>query len=883
MRLLRLELENVRGVKDRTLVFAPDGATTGVVVVEGCNEAGKSTLGDALDALLAYKDSANRAEIRSLQTAGEDRAPVVEAELQVGVYRFVYRKQFLKQRSTTLHILEPREEQLSGDEAHERVEAILDEGIDRTLWSSLRLRQGDALTQADLGAAAGLANVLAGTGTGAGDTGVIGDRELGILETVRGEYLRYFTKSGKEGTLLRDARARVDTLRGELEALQARRRELEEDVELADKLERSLPTLVEKLTEAESRAGELAAAAERIDELARRVEECERRDEGAVERLAHLTDQRDRRADLVEELSRFEAERERSTEARREAEAARDEAAARYDAAMTQLEAAKSRRTDAHARREQAQGDLAHLQAVADREGLQARADRVVAASKRLGEAVATVASIAVDDRLLERVRTAQTAAVRTEVALDAASPALRFTAAAPVNVGAGDDRLDLAAGETREWTVRGRLTLQVGDLGEVEVRAGDGTEDAEDAHRRAREQLLEVLREAQVDDVEAAERAHRERLDAERAAEDARRELDVALGDRTIEELTEEVDRLGALIARSGEGRTGDRRLPADVAAARTALDEATAAAHAADDALALPEAELEAARELRETRRTSAGEARVRVETAAERARAAAEELEAARTRIADEVLAGQVADAEAACETARAELEAARSELQGAEPETVRSLRGNADAVVEDLRRDLEARRRDLRDARVRIQVQGGNGMHERCQAAEGELAYAQGELDGLLRRARAAGLLHERLSHHHARARERYAAPLREQLLAYGRMLYGNDFDVELDDDLRVQRRKHDGLWLDVAQLSVGAREQLALLGRLACATLLGDDGGLLLFDDALGNTDPDRLERIGAVLREAGDHSQIVVLTCYPDRYRHVGGATRLAL
>jgi uncharacterized protein YhaN len=102
-------------------------------------------------------------------------------------------------------------------------------------------------------------------------------------------------------------------------------------------------------------------------------------------------------------------------------------------------------------------------------------------------------------------------------------------------------------------------------------------------------------------------------------------------------------------------------------------------------------------------------------------------------------------------------------------------------------------------------------------------------------------------------------------------------------TELDEDLRVVRRYLDGLWLDIEQLSDGAREQLAILVRLACTTLLADEGGVLLIHDALGNSDPSRLEALGPVLREAGQHCQVVVLTCYPDRYRHVGGATRVEL
>jgi len=42
---------------------------------------------------------------------------------------------------------------------------------------------------------------------------------------------------------------------------------------------------------------------------------------------------------------------------------------------------------------------------------------------------------------------------------------------------------------------------------------------------------------------------------------------------------------------------------------------------------------------------------------------------------------------------------------------------------------------------------------------------------------------------------------------------------------------------------------------------------------LLFDDTLGHSDPQRLECLGTMLSKAGEHCQIIVLTCTPDRFR----------
>ena len=111
-----------------------------------------------------------------------------------------------------------------------------------------------------------------------------------------------------------------------------------------------------------------------------------------------------------------------------------------------------------------------------------------------------------------------------------------------------------------------------------------------------------------------------------------------------------------------------------------------------------------------------------------------------------------------------------------------------------------------------------------------------------------------------------------------------MVFGDDFAVELDDELRVARRVLGGRSLRFDQLSAGAREQIALLARLAVATLVSADGGApLVLDDALGHSDAQRLEKIGRALSLAAPHCQILVLTCTPERYRHVQSAHAVPL
>ena len=100
----------------------------------GPNEIGKSSMLEALDLLLTYRDRSTHRDVKAVKPANADVGSQVEAEISTGPYRFVYRKRFHKKAVTELEIFEPRREQLSGDDAHDRVEAMLSETLDTKLW-----------------------------------------------------------------------------------------------------------------------------------------------------------------------------------------------------------------------------------------------------------------------------------------------------------------------------------------------------------------------------------------------------------------------------------------------------------------------------------------------------------------------------------------------------------------------------------------------------------------------------------------------------------------------------------------------------------------------------------------------------------------------------
>ena len=76
MILHRLMLEDFRGVVREEVELEPRG----VLVIEGPNESGKTSLMDALEMLLEHKASSGRAEIKAASPVGRDVPVVVEAE-----------------------------------------------------------------------------------------------------------------------------------------------------------------------------------------------------------------------------------------------------------------------------------------------------------------------------------------------------------------------------------------------------------------------------------------------------------------------------------------------------------------------------------------------------------------------------------------------------------------------------------------------------------------------------------------------------------------------------------------------------------------------------------------------------------------------------------
>ena len=145
---------------------------------------------EALDLLLESRDRSTKKEVKQVKPTHGDVGSEVTAEISCGPYRFVYRKRFHKKCETELTVLAPRREQLTGDEAHERVRAMLAETVDNDLWHAQRVLQAASTAAVDLSGCDALSRAL---DVAAGDAAALSGTEPLLIERIDAEYGRYFT------------------------------------------------------------------------------------------------------------------------------------------------------------------------------------------------------------------------------------------------------------------------------------------------------------------------------------------------------------------------------------------------------------------------------------------------------------------------------------------------------------------------------------------------------------------------------------------------------------------------------------------------------------------------------------------------------------------
>jgi AAA ATPase domain len=871
VKLHRLALTNYRGVAHRDIEF-PD---RGVVVISGANEIGKSSMIEALDLLLTVKDRSTKKEVKAVKPTHADVGAEVTAEISTGPYRFVYRKRFHKRAETELSILAPRREQLTGDEAHDRVQAILSETVDTALWAAQRVLQASATAPVDLSGCDALSRALDVAAGASGDTdGMSGDADPLLIDRIELEYLSYFTPTGRPTGEWAAAAGRLRAADQEVARSAEAVAEVEQAVLRHATLTASLAESGEQVTAAQVRAYTAQQAAAAVQQLIQERDTA--RVLAAAATATHTAsaaavNERRRLRAAIDERSRSAAELVTGA-----AESSQTHAVARQaaEAAQAAAEVAGVTAETAANAVEAARTELAALAARDEAARLTAQLAKLDVAAAELADVDRELTGNTLTDALMREIESAALAVERAAGQAELASARIELVALADVQLWVGDETVELAAGQ--DWSAGVGTPTDVELPGLLRARVVPGV-DALDTHAKltAAELILrDTLRRAGVDTLAEAREKDSRRRELRSAQGRLQATIGALAGDDTVEQLR----------ARHAELTAGQPDIDGDAETARVALKSARAAHRAASE-------NAEAQRALAATAISTCNEAAVTASVLREKLAAAQSELQAANARLAserqiatdDELGLAAEADAE---RSARATAEVARldAELGAAHPEAVATELDSATRRLQGLLRDRDAAAAALTELTAALKLYGTQGRKGMLDAAHAEREHAHGEYLRIQRRAAAAQTLRSVMKRHRESARRRYVEPFRGEIERLGRIVFGADFEVDIDTDLTIRSRTLDGRTVDYESLSGGAKEQIGIVARLACASLVAkEDTVPVVIDDALGFTDPDRLTRMSAVFDSVGGDGQVIVLTCSPDRYAGIGDARLIEL
>lgn len=869
MILHRLRLTNFRGIADREITF-PDN---GVVVVCGPNEVGKSSMLEALDLLLEYKDRSANQKVKQVKPTHADVGAEVEAEISTGPYRFVYRKRFHKKCLTELTVIAPARAQRSGDEAHETVVAMLDETVDTKLWEAQRVLQSAAAAPVDLSGCDALSRAL---DTAAGEVTSAGGVESLLIDRIDTEFERYFTRAAGKPT--REFKEAVDRVKA-AEHLVAQCRAAVGDVEERLRRHEELTALRDELNAALQPANERLAAAREADatlgELREQLHQARLVATAKAATSANSAIANGQRQQNITDVERRAAtlaglREELAAAAERHAAAGQIAAAAAGDAgrAAAALAAAQE---NFDAARTAAQACLARDEAAR----LAARLHRIDETGQALGDLTRQLDAITLTDAVLADIDRSAAAVDRFDAQLRAEAATVEFTPHADLDITVDGESRRLPADQA--WLQPASAAVTV-ELPGVRVRIDPGASAVKiraELHT-ARQALADALTRAGVSSPEAAHDLDRHRRDLNASSGRLATALEVLCDGEDVDALRAQAAELAADSDKADPG-IDTERAAADLAAADRDLKAARSAA------VALQRNAAAAVAAVAENSTTTTV-LQSRIDTAEAELATVCEQLLTLRAAVADEAVAAQAAAAAEEQRRADADVAALAARYAAADPDTVAATLADAQQSAERIAREHDASALALHDLSVELGVIGSEGRQGQLDEAEAELARARADHTRIAERAAAVTMLRETMGRHRDSTRQRYVRPYRTELERLGRIVFGPSFEVEVDTDLTIRSRTLHGRTVPYESLSGGAREQLGILARLAGAALVATaDTVPVVIDDALGFSDPDRLTKMGAVFNSVGDRGQVIVLTCQPSRYEGVAGAAVIEL
>lgn len=861
---MKLESIAIQEFKQFTGRLVIDDLQPGLNLFTGPNEAGKSTIAEAVRAVFLERYKASH--LKDLLPWGKASGqPSVEVTFDMDGTACRLSKQFVTRQRCELKI---GQAVFGEDEAEDKLAALLgfsraargplkaeNAGVPGLLW----VQQGDAQEVRDsTGHAAqylrDALSQLSGGHESAGEDALIAavQRELRQLLTARTQ---------KSTGPLAEAEQALTALIEERDELEQQRQQFDENIvrlatqqEAFDDAQRKRPWELheQKAVQAQQRADAAAELERSLQGLAQSLQLKDAE-------LALSLQQEQAATELEAAVAR---ERQQLDAARANVSAVQNEHA-QAQASVAQFEQASANANRAYelANAAVTAGDLRSQIALhrTESERLEASIAAAGKANEAVLEATRAAAALEIDGAQLKRLQSLDAELTVLRARTEAAMTRIEYRLSGAITVG------DAKVSGEGVLRLDEEKLIGLGELGELRVIPGVSDLSARLSELASLEaQHAQLLQTLGVTSLGEAESRHEQwkALVAQQKSQAKILEVHAPQG----------IDALRAALA-SADARlqSANGRLAAlpDVSAAPP-LDEARRNADIARDA-------LDAARKV-------LAQAAEKRSTATATTESLAAQLQRKEAQLADEAFCRNRAQWQTKIVEQRVQVEALKKQLEGRERELEAARLDDPAAEAKRYRASAELARNELHERQLRIaqlrsqlETVGASGLGERLATVNASVEQATRRKEELSLRASALSLLDEVLVDERDAAVAQLRAPLTERLGHYLKRIFPQS-TIALGDDLSPATLDRYGRADTLDALSFGTREQLGILTRLAYADLLKASGRptLLMLDDAAVHTDATRRDAIKRALIDAATRHQILVFTCHPELWDDLG-------
>lgn len=902
MKIHKIDIRNFRGIDHVTLEFP----NTGVTVISGPNEVGKSSVVKALTMWKSALYSSTKAEVKAAKPVDKDVAPEVTVEMTVDGQHFSMYKRWLKNSQAELRILSPLRTTKTGKEAESWVNEVFSSSDQSMPFDALTVSQNSGTWDfLDVGNYAALENSLSES-----DSSDDGDA-VGLRGDIKSEFDKYFTPAAKpRAGVHKDAiseyeKAKEDEKDAEnaAEKLANLRAELER---ISHKLDDDKKTLIDVCALRDSAKNEK----KKIDEARAKLEQAQQGRKDAESALQRQRELKQSRTQLHDDYAERKQQAAKAEEKYNQVAKQAESYEARVKAAQDTYDNAQRVKTYADLELDKLKTHRDWAASMKEAEQVRTKLLSGDAANKRRHEAESKLddGSSIIDDDAFDDLKKSQEAWRNQEEALGFAVGKIHIE---------GPDG-DPAVGDYPMDRPRrielGEYTLEIHPSAETR----DRRKDVDSAH----EVFTGLLRKHELGSFDDVERRHNAYIQARNERDAAQRDQEIAWGNQPREVIETKLQELRRsaddyeeqyqdLLDREAQrnsshdsdgdlmaGRRTHEMLKVESVPSSEDIHRARAERDHAEHAFAVARRDLEKLRQ--EDVAVQLSREKANRDSANKERDRALEKLAEAQAALSDEVLTNNFHEAEEQWDYRRGVYDKAVRNLKALDPEQNTKKLEDAKRRERALMQAIENSRKE--QSHLQGLIEGSGSPDADLQEKKTILKQKENTLNAVRMRANAIRRLYDLVEKHFEDAKKEYLEPYINLLTEKAGHVFGPDVSFTSEGDAghgrstsrksrgkkatsasTISQRVLNGRAVNLADLSGGAAEQLQIVQRLAVAELVGDQSVPVFLDDALGYADSERARKMNELLTESGKKHQIIVMTCVPERYKSVEAAKRIEM